>query len=205
MNFGNLSHDEWVDKLNRDEISARQLIEFVIAENITFNWHPLGFIMCKISNEIKKTIRLHIWPENKRCIQKPTWLIHDHIFDLKSWVLKGAITNIEFITGEFDNSFQVYNTIYDKDKSILIKTNQRLSILESKRYLIKEGESYDVYAGHLHKSISSNNTTVTVCETVNQFNLKPRVLGSCAGRDKYSYTRNVVSKAELEAIANKIL
>ena len=204
MSFGDLSHDEWVDKLNRGEISAKQLIEFVIAENITFIWHPLGFIMCKISNEDKKIIRLHIWPDNKCCIQKPTWLIHDHFFDLKSWVLKGTITNIEYIVGEFDNSFQVYNTIYEKDKSILIKTKQRLSILESKRYLIKEGESYDVYAGQLHKSISSSNTTVTICETVNQFNLKPRVLGACSGRDRYSYTRNVVSKVELEAITNKI-
>ncbi len=204
MNFNKFTHAEWVHKLNRGEISAQPLIEFVIAKNITFIWHPLGFIMSKLSDEEKKIIRLHIWSEGNCRIQKPTWLIHDHVFDLKSWVLKGAIINIEYNVGEFDNNYQVYNSIYEKEKSILIKSNQRLSISESKRCLIEEGESYNVYAGQLHKSIPTSNITVTVCETVNHFNMKPRVLGSCSGCVKYSYTRSVVSKAELEAIANKI-
>ena len=91
-----LNHNDWVSALNNNKLSAFDVIQLGRDKGASFIWHPLGFILCKLSEEGERKIRLHIWPNNNDRMQNPAWLIHDHLFHLKSWVIAGKIENTEY-------------------------------------------------------------------------------------------------------------
>ncbi len=200
-----LSHDDWVSALSKNEISARDIVLLGKKYGAEFVWHPLGFILCKLSEEGRKKIRLHIWPSSNERVQKPVWLIHDHLFDLKSWVLSGAIENTEYEVTNSSPNFSVYQASYDQDKSILHRTVKKICIREKSKSVVRTGGIYKVASGVLHQSISlSESTSLTVCETIDCLNKTPIIAGDISGLDTYSYTRAVVHDSDLYSIIEEI-
>ncbi len=200
-----LSHDEWISALNKTELSAFDIVQMGRDIGSPFIWHPLGFILCKLSQEGEKKIRLHIWPNNNDRMQNPSWLIHDHIFDLKSWVVAGEILNTEYTVADGKPNYRVYNAKYEKDSSVLYRTDRQIFIDESTRSLVRSGEVYSVLSGVLHQSVSlSETTSLTVCETIDQPNINPTIAGDINGMARYSYTRSEVDERDLRSIVDKI-
>jgi hypothetical protein len=198
-------HAEWVSALNEKAFSPHDIVQIGKEVGAKFNWHPLGFIICKLSEEGEKTIRLHIWPNNSNRVQEPAWLIHDHLFDLKSWVLSGKIENTEYEITNDNPNFSVYQASYDKEKSILHRTDQKLSIKVKHKTIINTGGIYQVSSGVLHQSVSlSKATSLTICETINKFDKSPIIAGDISGMDIYSYTRSIVSDNDLYEIIGNI-
>lgn len=201
----NFSHDNWVSAFNRSELSAFDIIKLAKEQCGEFIWHPLGFILCKLSEEGERKIRLHIWPNNNDRMQKPAWLIHDHMFDLKSWVITGKIENTEYSVTEGKSNYRVYNAKYEKDSSVLYRTDRLIRLYKNNRSLLNAGEAYEVPLGILHQSVSSSeSTTVTVCETINRPSISPIIAGEINGAVRYSYTRAQVDENDLHAIIAKI-
>lgn len=199
------SHDKWVSALNKGKLSAFDVIGLANEQCEEFVWHPLGFIFCKLSEEGERKIRLHIWPNNKERMQKPAWLIHNHMFDLKSWVVSGEIENTEYLVVEGKPNYRVYNARYEKDGSVLYRTESLICLKVNRRLLLSAGEVYEVPSGAFHQSVmSSESTTVTVCETINQPNISPIIAGEINGGCRYSYIRAQVDKNDLHAIIAKI-
>jgi len=200
-----LCHNDWISALNNNELTAFDVIQLGKAKGAKFIWHPLGFIFCKLSEEGERKIRLHIWPNHHDRMQKPTWLIHDHLFDLKSWVIAGKIENTEYSVTEGTPNYRVYNAIYEKDSSVLCRTDKQIFITEHIKYQVSADEKYRVPSGVLHQSVSVSETiSVTVCETIDQPNISPRIAGDICGADKYSYIRAKVDEADLQSITAKI-
>ncbi len=200
-----LNHNDWISALNNNELSAFDIIQVGIDKGANFIWHPLGFILCKLSEEGEKKIRLHIWPNNNDRMQKPAWLIHDHLFNLKSWVVAGRIENIEYSVEEGTPNFRVYHARYEEDSSVLYRTDKKIFITEKIKYLVSAGERYSVPSGMLHQSVSvSETTSVTVCETIDQPSIIPSIAGDISGADKYSYTRVKVDESDFQSIIAKI-
>lgn len=200
-----LNHNDWISALNNNELTAFEIIQLGIDKGANFIWHPLGFILCKLSEEGERKIRLHIWPNNNDRMQKPAWLIHDHLFNLKSWVIAGKIENTEYSVTEGSPNYRVYNAIYEKDASVLYRTNRQIFITEKIKHIVSSGEEYSVPSGVLHQSVSvSETTSVTVCETLDQPNIRPIIAGDISGERKYSYIRAKVDEEDLKAITAKI-
>lgn len=200
-----LSHDEWVSALNNSDLTAIDIIQLAKKQNGKFIWHPLGFILCKLSEEGERKIRLHIWPNNNDRMQKPAWLIHNHIFDLKSWVIAGKIENTEYSEVEGEPNYRAYNARYEKDNSVLYRTDSLICLTKNNCSLINAGEVYKVPSGILHQSISlSESTSLTVCETTDQPNLNPIIAGDINGAARYSYSRAKVDERDLQAIVDEI-
>ena len=200
-----LNHNDWVSALNNNELSAFDIIQVGIDKGASFIWHPLGFILCKLSEEGEKKIRLHIWPNNNDRMQKPAWLIHDHLFNLKSWVVAGRIENIEYSVEEGTPNFRVYHARYEEDGSVLYRTDKKVFITEKIRYLVSTGERYSVPSGMFHQSVSvSATTSVTVCETIDQPSIIPSIAGDISGANKYSYLRVKVDETNFQSIIAKI-
>ena len=198
MNIKLLNHEKWAAELDAGNINARELFQYVIKNDYKFVWHPLGFIMCKLSDEGTRKIRLHIWPGNKRKIQNPAWLIHDHLFDLKSWVLVGKIQNQEFEPLYSEPSKRIYFASYKGEKSVLERSDKTVSLVERKVEIIRAGQIYGISAGVFHKSSTVNDcTAITVCETIDKLNRKPMVIGENDGKEMYTYTRSMVTKEDL--------
>ena len=200
-----LSHDDWVSALNNTELSALDIIQLAKEHYGKFIWHPLGFILCKLSEDGDRKIRLHIWPNNNDRMQKPAWLIHDHMFDLKSWVVAGKIENTEYSLTEGKPNYRVYNARYEKDSSVLYRSDRLICLSKNKKSLLNVGEIYEVPSGVLHQSVSSSeSTSLTVCETTNQPSISPIIAGEINGAGRYSYTRAQVDENDLHAIIAKI-
>jgi hypothetical protein len=200
-----LSHKEWVSALEQNQLSVFDIVEYANQSGAKFMWHPLGFVFCKTSEEENKKIRIHIWPNNNDRMQNPSWLIHDHLFDLKSWVISGEIENTEYSIIDGIPNCKFYDATYEGSKSILSETSRSVCIKTRSIELVKSGEIYRVPYGRLHKSISlSNLTSFTVCETIDKLNTPPRIVGEIDGHERYTYERSLVQENDLIDLLDKI-
>ncbi len=95
--------DSILDKLENSIVSSsdvssvfRLLCEYLMnhIESLDIKIHPLGFYAISLgSNNKNVNLRLHIWngdlaPQNKNL------MIHNHVFEMKSLVLAGKLTNV---------------------------------------------------------------------------------------------------------------
>lgn len=200
-----LNHEDWISALSNNELSASDIIRYGIISRSEFIWHPLGFIFCKLSEEGLRKIRLHIWPSNNDRMQNPAWLIHDHLFELKSWVIAGEIENTEYSVTDGEPNYTIYNAKYENNKSVLYKTDKNLCLNISHKAAVIFGDTYRVPFGVFHQSISiSKTTSLTVCETIDQLNRSPMVAGDMHGLGVYSYIRSKVDRKDLDSIIEKI-
>lgn len=171
------------------------------ALRVPFRFHPLGFVACTLLTEGSIKLRLHYWPVHGGVQQSPDCQIHDHLFNFQSWVLSGAIENIEYKRSAIGKEYSVYETEYRDGKSILTKTGQLIRLAEQGRTVFKEGESYSITAGTLHEtSRVGGGPACTVLIASDVSSTAPLVLGSKAGLDRYSYTRSVVEEAVVERL-----
>ena len=166
-----------------------------------FRFHPLGFIACTLLTEGPLKLRLHYWPVHGGVQQSPDCQIHDHIFEFQSWVLSGAVENIEYKPSATGNGYSVYETEYRDGQSILTKTGQLIRLVERDRAVFKEGESYSLAAGTFHETRRvGDGPAVTVLVANDVSSTAPLVLGSKAGSDRYSYRRTVVEEVVVERL-----
>jgi hypothetical protein len=200
-----MNHEQWILGLSEKLYTAHEIIELAIKMGAPFVWHPLGFLMCKLSQEEGRNIRLHIWPDNNDKVQEPAWLIHDHLFELKSWVLAGSIENIEYEVVPGKSNYSIYHASYEHNRSILNRTEKTVNIIERNRFVVDAGDVYQVATGVLHQSVSLySGTAVTVCETIDKHENQPAIVGDLTGQSRYSYTRSIVDRKDLNGIVNKI-
>lgn len=195
----------FISACNNGEIEAKQVCDFAVKNNIEFSWHPLGFIMATLLDGGCEKIRLHLWTKSFDKAQKPTWLVHDHKFDLTSWVISGAIKNIAYRNTAAPKTNQLYSVTYNNTGSLLTKLDETYSLEVEKTQEINEGNKYKIEAGVFHQSISmSQRTTVTICHTVDKKKSPPLVIGDLNGEDNYYYQRSPVDIYELQKIIAEI-
>jgi hypothetical protein len=195
----------FVKSCENNALNAQEVCDWALNNDTCFVWHPLGFVMATLIDEGENKIRLHLWPNSFQNAQKPTWLIHDHLFDLVSWVLSGSIENIEYKKRTSPFSHQLYSVSYEAGGSKLTKLNSFVSLEVDKKHSINERESYIIKSGILHQSISiSSNTTVTVCHSRNVREESPLVVGELDGEATYQYNRSTVKPSDLAVIIAEI-
>lgn len=187
-------------KLLNSEVTTLSIINFAISQKLPFLKHPLGFIVCNLLSNDSLKARLHLWPKIIGDSQE-TLQIHDHTFNLKSWVLHGSIENIEYVKSELGSKFAVYSTSYSGNKSIIKKTEEIVMLIELGSSIYKAGSCYKVNAGEFHASSRKGKTvaaTVLITEDVNKS--VSLVAGPLNAADLYEYVRDEVSIEELSTI-----
>jgi hypothetical protein len=156
---------------------TRRYLSNYLAE-LSIQIHPLGFYAIKLGQPEKGiNIRLHIW-NNKLQPQSMELMVHNHIFDMKSFVLKGEIFNKEYelMNAEVcSNENQFYKVQYENNQSSLIKLETTGDLIETKKIAVKEGSSYVVSAGVFHESIVTCEYTATILFTIANSVESPKV------------------------------
>ncbi|HEL4244407.1 hypothetical protein I5U23_09855 [Stenotrophomonas maltophilia] len=153
------------------------------SHQLTPNWHALGFIHCKLFESEAGTLRLHIWPPNERSPLEQKSKIHDHIFDLKSLVLCGQITNVLHTESDRietpSKAFELHYVEYNRQGSRLIASGKEVFAAEKIRSEIKKGNTYQIQKGMLHDSqVSIDELTATIVATYGHVQERPRMLGT---------------------------
>lgn len=184
--------------LEAGRVDARELIEACIFAGKEFRIHPLGFIASTIFIEGDVKVRLHIWPKSGLREQNSDCTIHDHVFEFTSWVLAGAVENIDYPDFKVGGGRAAYSTTYSGIKSVLTRTDEKFELGRAVKKTIFQGESYEVNAGCLHETrLAGDSGAVTLLITRDTGKVNPTVIGSVSGEDQYEFERRAISIAEL--------
>ncbi|HGY5238365.1 TPA: hypothetical protein ACNV64_003039 [Aeromonas salmonicida subsp. pectinolytica] len=187
--------------LEQKNITLADLLKLRSKLNVPFRLHPLGFFACTLLTEGTRKLRLHYWPVAGATQQSPECQIHDHLFEFRSWVLTGAVENIEYIISSEGRELAVYQTEYSGNQSILSKMDFTLKLTEQKRKLYQAGSSYSMSAGVLHETVRLGSEPVfTVLVTNDVSTSAPVVLGPINGQQQYIYERDIVQESVVVAM-----
>lgn len=187
--------------LEQQNITLPDLLRLRSQLNVPFRLHPLGFFACTLLTEGTRKLRLHYWPVAGATQQSPECQIHDHLFEFRSWVLTGAVENIEYIISSEGRELAVYQTEYSGNQSTLSKMDFTLKLTEQKRKLYQAGSSYSMPAGVLHETVRlGSEPAFTVLVTNDVSTSAPVVLGPINGQQQYIYERDIVQESVVVAM-----
>lgn len=187
--------------LEQKNITLADILKLRSKLNVPFRLHPLGFFACTLLTEGTRKLRLHYWPVAGATQQSPECQIHDHLFEFRSWVLTGAVENIEYIISSEGRELAVYQTEYSGNQSTLSKMDFTLKLTEQKRKLYQAGSSYSMSAGVLHETVRFGSEPVfTVLVTNDVSTSAPVVLGPINGQQQYIYERDIVQESVIVAM-----
>jgi len=114
--------------------------------------------------------RLHIWnpPDVKLPRQDTVHEIHDHVFDMRSTVVKGELWQRRFafeVGGQKAPTHELYRAVYAKNSDSRLEALGVLGIVRPiERYAVDEGSSYTQAAGTFHDTETPMGLVVTVME-----------------------------------------
>lgn len=172
-----------------------------------FYMHPLGFFYCRLFNSEEFQIRLHIWEVDYK--KKEDLFIHDHYYDLCSWVLCGKIVDYTYSIKRVKEKTKYARFTSNYKYGNNIRTLQRTTeFYQIERVLKKEitgGEKYFISKGMFHSNdIIFENTDITVTIVIgynyNQSH-SPNVIGLY---DNKVYQENDPQKVSKEKVINII-
>lgn len=184
--------------LNAGRVEPRRLVESCILHGKEFRVHPLGFIASTIMVEGGVKARVHVWPVIKLKEQSSDCMVHDHVFEFTSWVLAGAVENIDYPKFKIGSGRSTYAATYSGSKSILTKTEALVDLGEPVKKIITAGGSYKVTAGCLHETRQVGDFgAVTVLITHDADIVSPMVVGLVEGDYSYEFDRCLISGEDL--------
>lgn len=170
---------EFVELLDNGQLTLDSILKIRALINAPFKVHPLGFYSCTLLHENNQKIRLHYWDSITNGEQQSSELmIHDHIFNFKSWVMLGALENIEYEISDDGEKYYLYSTRYENNLSILKITDDSLKITHKNSSIYTHGMSYVMGANVLHKTRSLTDRAFTILHTQDTGYTSPRVLSN---------------------------
>lgn len=178
--------------------------------NETLRFHPLGFMYSKIHKfQNNDSLRVHIWSkENYK--QEPLMDIHNHFYNVNSFVYQGCIINRLYGTSDVESESDATHSIYsgtylNNDKRVLTRTDRKKKLWIEKEMIIRQGNLYEISKSQIHSgSTCTEEFTLTIVYTENEGNPNPLVFGPIAGNSQYYYESKKVSNDLIEDLKNKI-
>ncbi|MFL5740851.1 MAG: hypothetical protein ACJ75B_11580 [Flavisolibacter sp.] len=174
---------------------------------IIAKYHPLGFYaftLGKLDDIV--TVRLHVWPVEAK-VQNENLLIHNHVFNFKSLVLFGAITNKTYTVQESnEGDGNLFKVEYFEKGSRLTKLAGNYRLLPPVITQVSEGQYYSVMSTEFHESLNTGKRfSVTILYTKSVSNSTPLVFGKNFKEDSIEFERNELPVDEFDSIKNKVV
>lgn len=171
-----------------------------------FFLHPLGFHYCRLYHDENHQVRLHIWEKNYPV--KEDLYIHDHFYDLCSWVLCGEIMDYSYevkaINEKSDYCMFISSYLSDKNVRTIKKTETFLSVKKNEGRIIKKNQKYTIERETFHSNqilFGESDLTVTIVYTFNhKKNNSPHVVGLHTNDGYYEGSPNRISSDKVKAL-----
>jgi len=182
-----------MNKIITDISSYQEVRDFVVSfineyseienTNTKFYLHPLGFIYSRLFNLNDKQIRLHIWHKSYKT--KKDLYIHDHYYDLNSWILCGKIKDYLYEISKSTNKgeFILYEGSYEDNENYryLRPSKFYCDIINTEERIFSKSDSYYINKGKYHSNeiiFEDSDYTCTLVITQNPNSVhSPNVLG----------------------------
>lgn len=169
--------------------------------------HPFGFLHAFLVDDPHVALRLHIWDTTERHVQEPNWPIHSHVFDLRSIVLVGRLTNHSYhwSGGRLTATGRLYRTTFVGDTSRLEPTDDfgTCELVSSKE--ISSTDLYAVPFGDFHSSLVAEGSFAATLAVTVKGPGAPRIFGALEGEKSYSYQRHELTTRVQDRIVGELL
>ncbi|HEU5063626.1 MAG TPA: hypothetical protein VFT79_10825 [Solirubrobacterales bacterium] len=185
-----------------------RLIETLVEEPTAYaKIHPLGFLQVNLSRYEDFLLRLHLWPVPRIAPRPPVWRVHRHGWDLRSYVLCGAATNLEYdVLPDPAGGSRVYDVSYDADASTLRRTDRLVKCVQRSEVTYEAPAVYDVPPESFHTTISEAAAPTATMVVVGTNKLsQPLVIGDADGDDSYTLTRDRIAGESLRRALRQFL
>lgn len=165
---------------------VQSIFDLILNQNKWINEfyrHPLGFFYCRLAERKDRQIRLHIWEKDYQI--KDDLFIHDHYYDLYSWVLCGKILDFSYKVSPLKKS-GIYSKfvsgyVDSENNRMLKRTDEFQQVKKIAERTILKGDKYSIPKGSYHSNkifFDSSEVTVTLVFTNNhKENHSPNVIG----------------------------
>lgn len=191
---------------------AKDIFDLIVNQDKWTNdffLHPLGFHYCRLFYNDEHQVRLHIWKPNYPV--KKDLFIHDHFYDLCSWVLCGEIVDYTYEVEETNekSDYCMFTSSYRADKNVrtLAKTDKFLSVKMKEERIIKRNEKYIIPRDTFHSNkilFDQSDLTATFVFTFNhKENHSPNVVGLSKNEDYFESARVRISPHKVKELINK--
>lgn len=141
--------------------------------------HPLGFFYAVEKLDDSATLRYHLWPENWSVPpDQMNGEIHDHIFELNSVVLSGAMRHetFSFVPSNKGNR-EILRVVYSGETSKLRRSGERGELKDISNEIYQPGTVYRVPAGTIHRAEALKSPAATLVLAISESNPPdPRVI-----------------------------
>jgi hypothetical protein len=119
------------------------------------SWHPLGFIVFRISESSQFSLRMHVWPADGLRPAEPFWPIHNHVFTVKSYLIAGQLRNTTYkIKPARDGTHRLYEVSYSSQGTLIQPTTHLINISSHRDETQLAGKFYTVPEGAFHSTTS---------------------------------------------------
>ena len=170
----------WFDSASQDnDLEEFGAIVRSLSDQLTPTWHPLGFIHVRLlSPSAGESFRLHLWPADYQHNQEQVDKIHDHLFNVTSKVLCGAVTNFRYTFSPDENGeWRELRVRYGPQVSSLCETGVVGNLQETEAQTFSAQSTYHVPRFALHQTASSSaQDTLTVVYTDSAVQYEPRAM-----------------------------
>lgn len=163
--------------------------------------HPYGFVVVSLGSmehsRGRLAYRLHLWPEGFQLPGSAGLMVHDHVYDIMSHVLAGALVQHEYVEDERGVPLASYRGLYDGPHSVLERLPKVVRVLESAVERMEPGRTYALPAGALHMVVVDNAIfTATVLRTrYDEGRANPLILAPLDAPVSYRFDRDVLPDA----------
>jgi hypothetical protein len=194
------------------DTDAIEFLKYVVRniDNFKYTWHPVGFIVIRLGIENNFNYRLHIWPIGRRIPKHPDWPIHNHIFDLDSYVICGELLNRNYslkLEATKTSQYDLYEVEYYDGGSTISKNSTYISSITYQETLIKSNNSYHIPQREFHETIveSMQLTSTMVRTTIPNGSDKALILGRVDSNRLYDCPNKKINKLEVIAQIRNVI
>lgn len=148
-------------------------------EDLNPVWHPLGFIHARLSTGPDgDTFRMHVWSSAHHHAMEQEDKVHDHLFDVTSRVLFGAIEDARY---EFEPNpegrFRDLRVDYRPAHRSLKEVNSFGDLVSTSTAVHSSSSEYKIPAYQLHETtLHSAPLALTIAHTTNPTQYEPRAI-----------------------------
>ena len=145
--------------------------------------HPLGFIHFDVGSMgegISVPLRFHVWTGMSLAWSDPLGKSHDHVWNLTSLVVAGALTDSALVFEEAaQGNERIVEIVYSEDGNQAESNGQRVVSREISKQLVEAGSVYRVSANAFHRTdIVELPTATLVIARPGSPAARPRIIAS---------------------------
>jgi hypothetical protein len=162
--------------------------------------HPLGFLYASEAVSDGMNLRYHLWPEAWHVPDTQTGSeIHDHVYELNSLVLGGALRHETFEAApDQDGDCELLEVAYSGEESSLRRTGARVVLRRLTDDVHGAGTAYRLPPGIIHRASAVAAPAATLVLTVGQSPAPvPRVVIPDGYEAPQSFARRRLLDAEI--------